>query len=176
MKDSPDIAFCHCEGCPLRGGQKVLGEGTHDKVIGKTMERPLPKYGFTAQAYVEHLERDYQATYEVAVVAISPVDEELRQGRPMVGWSGQLIRESLQKVGLKDYYLTNALLCNYPDGMTHSQIIKAGECCRDRLVAELKRVKTKLVIVMGNVPLEVLTQEEYKITSVQGTILPLGDF
>lgn len=172
----PDKRFCNCEDCPINGDTPVLGEGTEDTLGVRYTERPLPKYNFTAKIREEYLIRNYQSTYDVAVVAISPVQEELRQGRPMVGWSGRLIRETLNKLGVTKYYLTNALLCNYPEGLHNSLITKAGKCCRPRLLAELERVKAKLLIVLGNVPLEAITGIDYRITSIEGTIKPMGPF
>jgi len=172
----PEIKLCNCKECPLSGNQKVLGEGTDDKLVGRIVDRPMEKYHFVAKAWEEELVRNYESTYKVAVVAISPVDEELRRGRPMVGWSGRLIRESLRKVGVKRYYLTNALLCNYPEGMTNSKIMEAARCCRPRLLAELERLRVKLVIAFGNVPLEAITKTDYQITKIEGRIIPFGDF
>lgn len=174
--DFPEKSLCGCADCPLRGSTAVLGEGTKDIITPVTSKRYLKRYGFEAQAYSERLDRDYSATYDIVLCAISPVELEMSLGRPMVGWSGQIIRETLKKMGVKKYYLTNALLCNYPEGMTESKIALAGKCCRERLLTEIKRVKVKLVVVLGKVPLEAIMGFSQKITSVEGQILPFGDF
>ena len=176
LKTPGELSLCHCDECPLNGNTRVLGEGTSDTLMSRLVDKPLPQYHFSTKVLEQELIRNCTTTYDVALVAISPVEEELRQGRPMVGWSGQLIRDSLRKLGVKDYYLTNALLCNYPEGASNSQINKAARCCRDRLMAELSRVKARLVVILGNVPLEAITKIDYKITSVEGRIMPFGDF
>jgi uracil-DNA glycosylase family 4 len=174
--DYPEKSLCDCSDCPLQGNTAVLGEGTEDTVTPIISKRYLKRYDFECQAYSQRLDRDYSETYDIVLCAISPVELEMTLGRPMVGWSGQIIRETLRKMKVKKYFLTNALLCNYPEGMTESKIALAGRCCRPRLLAELKRVKAKLVVILGRVPLEAITGLDQKITSVEGQILPLGDF
>lgn len=120
----------------------------------------------------------------------------------MIGWSGQLLRQLITKMRLKSVYLTNTFLCYYPEAeeilakwlrvegnpvLTEAQYkVKLGEakseerrivreasrCCKDRLFAEIRSVNPKLVVALGNEPLETTTGIPYKIMGVQGRIVP----
>jgi uracil-DNA glycosylase family 4 len=140
-------SLCKCSSCPLAGRKIVPGEGTSTKLH-----------------------------YDIAFVGIAPAKTEVEQGRPLVGWSGTLLRTTLKKLGIEEFYLTNTMLCQLPDDISASDQNKAIECCAERLREELKLVNPKLVVAMGNVPLEALTGVAYKIRSVQGRILPGIDF
>src|SRR3989304_960993 len=138
-----DLSLCHCEECPLKGSPKVLGEGTST----------------TTQ-------------YNIVLVGIKPATAEVREKRVLIGWSGTLLRKTLAKMGVTDFYLTNALLCPTPEALSSSDETKAIKCCQDRLLEEVRSKGAKLVVAMGNTPLESLTGVAYKIRSVQGRVLP----
>lgn len=133
----------NCVECPLKGSIKVLGEGTS-----------------TA------------STYSLVLVGIAPARTEVATGRPLVGWSGTLLRKVLAKLKIEEFYLTNTLLCQLPSTISTRDKDQALSCCRERLLEDIKEKKPQLVVAMGNTPLEVLTGIAYKIRSVQGRILP----
>ena len=146
-----DLSLCNCAECPLKNTKKVLGEGI-------------------SKGEISNLEQ-----YDIVALGISPAKEELKQGRPMVGWSGSLLRKVLAKIHVEHYYLTNTFLCYYPDDLPDTEtkhIVKAAiKCCSARLEAELSSVKPKLIIALGNIPLEAATGTEYQITKVSGRII-----
>ena len=137
------LGLCKCQECPLNGSKKVLGEGTGTD---------------------EH--------YDIILVGIAPAKTEVREGRPLVGWSGTLLRKTLAKLKVTNFYLTNTLLCQLPEDIKEKDLKLATDCCRPRLLEEVKSKSPKIVIAMGNIPLEVLTNVAYKIRSVNGRILP----
>jgi DNA polymerase-1 len=116
-------------------------------------------------------------------VGISPAENELKLDRPFIGWSGQVLRQTLAKLGITKYYLTNTSLCYYPsteeleEGVTQSSIIKqVTVCCSKRLSAELKSVGAKLVVGLGNIALEALIGQDVKVRNLNGRILPGPEF
>jgi len=165
------LELCNCAECPLQKAP-VFGEGTNDKVVKVKAVRDLPYYGVHATVIQDKLDRDETATYPIAFVAISPAAEEMRTGRPMVGWSGTMLRKLLAKLGITNYYLTNSMQCHYEEGTTPAEIQQAVKCCSPRLFAELKAVECKLVVALGGTALEVLTGESYKITEEAGRVIP----
>lgn len=136
-------SLCKCDNCPMAGSKQILGEGTNS----------------TDQ-------------YDLVFVGIAPAKTEIRMGRPLVGWSGTLLRKILEKLSIKDFYLTNSMLCQLPEEIKGSDEDRAIECCNERLLEEVKSKNPKLVVAMGNVPLRALTGKDYKIRSVQGRVLP----
>jgi len=107
----------------------------------------------------------------VVFVGIAPAKEEILVGRPFVGRSGKLLKEVASQVGYKNYYLTNTLLCELPAEISNSDASKAVRCCNDRLIEEIKAIKPKLAVALGNVPLEALTGKDYKVKSIEGRIV-----
>jgi len=91
---------------------------------------------------------------EWAVVGEAPGYNEFKQGRPFVGASGQLLRDSLAKVGLdpdRGFY-TNVVK-TYLDG-NPTPTPKQIKAERPALALELKGLPNlKAVLLVGNVPL-----------------------
>lgn len=138
-----ELSLCKCDSCPMAGKKVIPGEGTSTN-----------------------------SHYDVVFVGIAPAKTEVERGRPLVGWSGTLLRGALEKLGIEEFYLTNTMLCQLPEDIRDSEQTRAIECCKERLLEEVSNRKPKLVVAMGNVPLRALTGEDYKIRSVQGRILP----
>ena len=132
-----------CEDCPLEGRPQIPGCGTEES-------------GY----------------YNLVFVAIAPAREEVAQKSVLVGWSGKLLRMTLQKLGITKFWLTNTLLCEMPPDFPAAEQKQALACCRDRLMDEVKSKDPQLVVALGNIPLEAFTGVDYKITQVAGRILP----
>jgi len=144
----------NCKECPFDGQQKVFGEGcttVGEKIIAVKEDRQ----------------------YDVVVVAMAPAEEELKQGRVLVGASGIITRKHLYQMDVKDYYICNVLLCQITTE-DNTTINKAITCCNwdNRLINEINGKKPKLVIALGDMPLRVLADVEYKITEVMGRVIP----
>lgn len=138
-----------CSECPFNG-PKVPGEGTTtvgEKLIAVKEDRK----------------------YDIVVVGMAPAEEEVRQGRPFVGVSGQILRKTLYQMGVKEYYVTNVFLCPITD---ETLIPLAKECEGDRLVNEILSKSPKLTIALGDLPLHALAETEYKIKEVEGRVIP----
>lgn len=87
----------------------------------------------------------------IAFVGEAPAKQEIAKGTPFVGASGQLLTSVLDQYGVsrEDVVLTNATLCHYPESMKKMPK-EAIECCRPRLLSELKDNGVTTVVPMGN--------------------------
>lgn len=161
------LELCKCDECPLNGAKKVPGEGSEDYT--ERWEEVDDK-GTKKRIKV----RDYhpQESYDIVMVGIAPAEVETREGSPFRGWSGTLLRQTLEKMGVSVFYLTNSMLCQLLEDLKDSERDLAVKCCKDRLFEEVRSKHPKLIIALGNVPLEALTGVDYKIRSVNGRVLP----
>lgn len=92
---------------------------------------------------------------DVMLVGQNPGREEVKQGRPFVGRSGQYLDRILQQNGLdrSKPYITGVVKEPTP----HNRKPKADEIkyWMPTLVAEIKEVKPKIVVLMGRVAWQV---------------------
>jgi len=102
----------------------------------------------------------------LAVVGEAPGRTEVQQGKPFVGLSGRLLRETLSSVGLKldDIWITNTCLCRPEDNDTPS--VDAIAACYPRLVKELTQCTKALLC--GAVALTAVGPEWGTITKSRG--------
>lgn len=87
----------------------------------------------------------------LAFVGEAPARNEIRQGQPFVGPSGQLLDAVLQHYGVdrNNILLTNACSCHYPDSMKKLPR-EAIDACKPRLLQELLDAQVNTVVTMGN--------------------------
>lgn len=88
---------------------------------------------------------------EIALIGEAPGYEEVKQRRPFVGKSGQLLNRVLEFHGIDrdKVFVTNACLCHPPKNATPNQ--KAMDCCYGRLTKELEERGVKKIIATGAV-------------------------
>ena len=81
------------------------------------------------------------------IVADSPDEEEDIQGRPFVGESGKLLEKILNAISLKksDTFLCHLVRCKSENKITDNERI----ICRENLIRNIKLVKPKLILCMG---------------------------
>jgi len=87
---------------------------------------------------------------ELVIVGEAPGEEEERQGRPFVGYSGKILRAVLDGLGLNGsgVYITNVVKCRPPNNQLSKEVVK---CCKVKLEQELMRLrKKKLIIALGS--------------------------
>lgn len=90
---------------------------------------------------------------DIMIVGEAPGQREDASGKAFVGKAGGVLEGLLDKIGLsrEDVFISNAVHCRPPDNRTPSKAeIKA---CRHWLDVEIKRVKPKYILILGNVPL-----------------------
>lgn len=94
---------------------------------------------------------------DVMIIGEAPGKREDASGKPFVGRSGELLDEILSEGGFnrKDVYITNAVSCRPPGNRTPTK----GEIktCKVWLDRQIKAVKPKFVLLLGNVPLQAIT-------------------
>ncbi len=109
----------------------------------------------------------------LAIVGEAPGNREIIEGKPFVGMSGRLLRQSLQNVGVNpgDIWITNSVLCHPERNITPSK--EAIERCRPRLLEELKQCKK--VLLCGATALQSLVSETDSILKSRGRGLLLPE-
>lgn len=112
-----------CRDCPLYDCQIV-----HGTIVVNTPE-------------------EYPPSPELMIIGRDPGKEEIRNGLPFVGRSGKLLRQTLKKLGVKRYYLTNACKCRPPQNIVNYE---AGKKCIYFLEMELRLINPSKVVVLGN--------------------------
>lgn len=90
----------------------------------------------------------------VMVVGEAPSQTEDEQGRPFVGKTGTLLRETLAEFDVRldrDAWATNALICHPPNGATPD--IKQISHCRPNLANAIAKYKPRVIIPLGRTAL-----------------------
>lgn len=93
------------------------------------------------------------------VIGEGPGHNEVRNGRPFVGPTGELVNKMLAKVGRRrtfgepshEIWMGNATLCMPPQGASEADRDRAATACNGRLKAELARFPGKPVLTLGAV-------------------------
>lgn len=95
-------------------------------------------------------------TAQVMVIGIGPGAQEMDQGEPFVGPSGNLLNTLIRGAGFQreDFFLTN-LVCTWPPDNTPTP--EMLDACLPRLRAEIEMVRPKLIIPMGAIAAEIVT-------------------
>lgn len=109
------------------------------------------------------------APCDIMIIGEAPGHREDDLGKPFAGKAGQLLDKLLDEVGLsrETCYITNVVRCRPPDNRTPTaQEIKA---CKKYLLEEMKHVKPKYVLLLGNTALKGVLNKS-KITEVQGQV------
>lgn len=86
----------------------------------------------------------------LAIIGEAAGEDDIKQGKPFTGRAGSLLRSSLVEVGIRipDVYLDNAVMFR-PEGNKNPSKT-ALEACRPRLFQNLKRVRPRLILGLGN--------------------------
>ena len=89
---------------------------------------------------------------DIMIIGQSLGPEELRQEKPFVGKSGELLNSTLSKVGLNrnDIYITNIVKGYIPPGQTVSKTF-VRICSKTHLENEIKEIKPKVIICIGSI-------------------------
>lgn len=105
------------------------------------------------------------------IVGEGPGHNEVTQGRPFVGLSGQLVNEALTKIRVerKQLLITNATLCIPHSNATDLEKKAARAACRPRLQRELAKFPGKPVLALGSIAAQSMTgNEKFSITQMAG--------
>ncbi len=105
---------------------------------------------------------EYPENPAFIIVAESPGHNEIRQGRPLIGASGQVVEKMLAKIGRhrSEVMLANCCLCMPIQDVDVALREKAAACCKPRLQAELAQFPGKPVLTLGAVAARALIPQE----------------
>lgn len=99
---------------------------------------------------------DGEGRRKILVVGEAPGAEEDSQGKPFVGPTGRLLRDTLAKFGVdlrRDCWLTNAARCRPPKNELPEKTI---EYCRPLLIQAINELKPEIIIPIGTVAIKSL--------------------
>jgi uracil-DNA glycosylase len=121
-------------------------------------------------------------TARVMMVGEQPGDREDVAGEPFVGPAGKLLDRALADAGIDraQVYLTNAVkhfkftLPERGKRRIHKKPNQAEiSACKPWLLAELDRVKPKLVVLLGATAASALLGKDFRLTEQRGQLLDL---
>ncbi|MEA3421518.1 MAG: uracil-DNA glycosylase, partial [Acidobacteriota bacterium] len=105
---------------------------------------------------------------ELMFVGEAPGREEDIQGKPFVGRAGQLLTKIINAMHFnrKEVYITNIIKCRPPENRKPN--IDEIEKCKGYLFEQLKIIKPKVIVTLGNVPSHFFIQSKLGITALRG--------
>lgn len=89
----------------------------------------------------------------IMFVGEAPGSEEIIKDKPFVGDAGKQLRASLEKVGIKNFYVSNVVRCRPPENKTPTPA-QVSSCSKLHLYKTIERVKPKVLVLLGNVALK----------------------
>lgn len=107
------------------------------------------------------------------IVGEGPGEAEDRQGLPFVGRSGQLLTETLVRVGLsrEDVYITNVVKCRPPNN--RDPLPSEVSTCQRYLEKQVDLIRPNLIVALGRIAAAHLLGRTIKITKEHGRLEPL---
>lgn len=107
---------------------------------------------------------------DVVFIGEAPGKTEAQTGRPFIGRSGRLLRETINHVGLneEDVYITSPVKYLPVRGTPTSVQIAHG---REHLLRQLAVIQPSLVVLMGRVAAEGVLQKKVSVLKEHGHII-----
>jgi uracil-DNA glycosylase len=113
---------------------------------------------------------------DLMFVGEAPGFHEDQKGEPFVGAAGQLLTKLIeQKLGLErsDVYIVNTLKCRPPGN--RDPLPAEIEACKPFLAKQLKLIKPKVVVALGNFAAKLLTGSSQGITRLRERTFTMKD-
>ena len=114
---------------------------------------------------------------DIVLIGEAPGKDEVKQQKPFVGSAGKILQDFLDRSGItrQDIYITNVVkyrLCRINE-KTNKKVNRPAkkedlENCRPYLMRELLVLSPKIIVPLGNVPLNALVNTTVKIGDVHG--------
>jgi uracil-DNA glycosylase len=107
-------------------------------------------------------------TAQLMFVGEGPGADEDATGRPFVGAAGKLLDRIIEAIGLKreDVYIANVVKCR-PPGNRKPEKDESGTC-QQFLYRQIAAIQPKVIVSLGNTPLESLLNLKVGITKARG--------
>jgi DNA polymerase len=114
-------------------------------------------------------------TSPVLFIGEGPGEVEDATGRPFVGPAGQKLTEILESVGIarERVYIANMVKCRPPGNRTPQK--DEIEACWPYLEAQIRHIKPKIIVALGNVPAQYFLKTTEGITTLRGRFFPWRD-
>ncbi len=105
---------------------------------------------------------------QIVFVGEAPGEEEDRQGRPFVGRAGELLTKQINAMGVQrsDIYIANVCKCRPPGN--RAPLADEVEPCREHLLLQLRIIRPKVIITLGNPATHALLNTTVGITRLRG--------
>lgn len=103
---------------------------------------------------------------KLVVIGIGPGGEEIKEGRPFIGPSGNTFNTALRRNGMsrQSMFVTNVVKCYVSPGQPIPP--EAIECCRPLLEKELDCLpQAKTILTLGGVPFNAFTGKTFTTTT-----------
>ncbi|MBT9132268.1 MAG: DNA polymerase I [Firmicutes bacterium] len=112
-------------------------------------------------------------TSPLLIVGEAPGYQEIRQGIPFVGPAGRELNLALTQAGLNraDCYITNSFMC-FPQGEHPISLTKVANCCKTRLLDEVRSHQPKVVLALGKIATKSLLGLNVSMTTERGRVCP----
>lgn len=116
------------------------------------------------------LEGEGPSNAKLMILGEAPGQREDDMNRPFIGQAGEYLRDELlvdAEVPESKIRISNATRCHPPKN--RNPTIREIKNCRRYLEAEIKRIKPRVIVGMGNVPLASILRFYYKAPPEEGT-------
>ncbi len=126
------------------------------KNLNKKIKRECKKYPLCKTPKVVPGEGNSKA--KIMLIGQNPGEEEDKQGKPFVGKSGKYLNKILNenKINRKKIYITNVVKCKTPKNRKPTK--KEIEFFMPFLIEQIKTIKPKIIILLGEVAWQVPKQ------------------
>jgi DNA polymerase len=105
---------------------------------------------------------------DILIIGEAPGREEDIEGKPFVGAAGQKLDEMLSEAGIEvgKVFITNVVKCRPPGNRNPEpyEIMK----CNPYLIKQIEVIKPKIIVLLGNVALSLVSGEISGITKTRG--------
>ncbi|NTW67681.1 MAG: uracil-DNA glycosylase [Nitrospirae bacterium] len=110
------------------------------------------------------------ADARVVFVGEAPGREEAKTGRPFVGRSGKLLRQTIREAGLSedDVFITSPVHYLPDQGTPSREMIRHG---REHLFAQLAVIEPDIIVLLGNTACTALLDTKVEVMKQHGTTL-----
>ena len=108
---------------------------------------------------------------DIMIIGEAPGRDEDIQGIPFVGRAGKKLRDMFTAAGIDedDIFITNVVKCR-PPGNRNPKPIEMKKC-RPYLIKQIEMIKPKVLVLLGNIALSLVTGAPSGITKMRGKSL-----
>jgi uracil-DNA glycosylase family 4 len=105
---------------------------------------------------------------DILIIGEAPGREEDIQGIPFVGAAGKKLDAMLSSAGIEPskVFITNVVKCR-PPGNRNPELDEIMKC-NPYLIKQIQMIKPKIIVLLGNVPLSLVSGEISGITKTRG--------